>query len=83
MSEDSYTLKEMVSELRGEQKMQSVVLTQQSSVLENIEKHLAQLNSKVATHEKRFNGLETFQTKVMTMWGVAISVFVFIVNRFI
>lgn len=81
MVNDNYSLKEMIQELRGEQKEQTrhtaIILT----TLENIDKHLANLNSKVASHEKRFSGLETFQTKVMTVWGIAIFIIVTAINK--
>jgi hypothetical protein len=78
---EGYTLKEMVGELREDQKTQTLHTANILSSLENIDKHLGQLNSKVATHEKRFVGLESFQTKVMTVWGVSIFVVVTALNK--
>lgn len=83
MSEDAYTLKELIQELRGETKEQSTVLTRICANLEGVEKHLSQLNSKVASHEKRFNGLENFQTKVMTAWGLGISAVTFFISHYL
>lgn len=78
---EGYTLKEMVGELRQEQKVQTGHTASILASLENIDKHLAQLNSKVATHEKRFSGLESFQTKVMTIWGISTFVAVTVINK--
>lgn len=81
MADDSYTLKELIQELRGETKDQSTVLTRICSNLDGVEKHLAQLNSKVAAHEllhmeqnKRFSNLETFQTKTMMVYSAAVFI---------
>lgn len=81
MSEDSYTIKELVQELRGETKAQSTILTRICANLESVEKHLAQLNSKVAAHEllhgeidKRFGGLEKFQTKAMLVYSFCVFI---------
>lgn len=83
MNTGGYDLKEMVQELRAETKEQSTVLTRVCVSLENIDKHLSQLNSKVASHEKRFNGLEAFQTKVMTAWGLGISAVTFFISHYL
>ncbi len=83
MSEDTYTLKEMMQELRSETK-------QQSSALFRIEAHLSTLNSKVAAHElmhaehvKEIKGLSTFKTQVLAIWGVGIFVISTLVNKFL
>ena len=46
-------------------------------------KHLAQLNGKVATHEKKIVNLGTFQTKVMTVWGLSIAVVTTVISKLI
>ena len=81
MSDDTYTLKEMMQELRSETKTQS-------SALSRIEAHLATLNSKVATHEKlhgeyapKFEELSSFRSKAMAVWGVAVFVVGVVVNK--
>jgi hypothetical protein len=80
---DGYTLKELVQELRNDNKQFLTTQTSILSSLESIDKHLQQLNSKVASHEKRFVTLESFQTKVMTVWGIAIFFVVTAINKFI
>jgi len=51
--------------------------------LENIDRHLTQLNSKVAKHEQKITNLGTFQTKVMTVWGVSIAVVTTVIARIV
>jgi hypothetical protein len=83
MKSDCYTLKELVQELRADQKQQTIHTTAILTTLENIDNHLSKLNSKVASHEKQLNSLGTFQTKVMTVWGVAIFIIVTVLNKVI
>lgn len=83
MSEDAYTLKEMVQELRTETKDQSTVLTRVCASIEGIEKHLAQLNSKVATHEKKHQELDVFKTRATVIISIVVFFAVTAVNRVI
>lgn len=80
---DGYTIKELVSELREEQKQQTQHTSRILASLENIDKHLEKLNSKVASHESRFVKLEGFQLKVMTVWGIATFVLITAINKFL
>lgn len=60
MPEDSFTLKEMMQELRRDSK----------TMLEHAartEEHLKTLNSKVATHERELGHLKTFKWKLAGM----------------
>lgn len=83
MSDDSYTLKELVQELRMETSRQSTTLTKITSSLESIEKHLATLNSKVASHEKKFYDYDMLKAKGMVVWAVVVFVATTVVNRLI
>jgi hypothetical protein len=83
MADDTYTVKEMMQEVRAETK-------QQSSALFRIEAHLATLNSKVAAHEllhadhiKEIKGLSTFKTQVMATWAVGVFILTTVVNKFL
>ena len=78
-----YTVKELVQELRLESRQSVATQAAMLNSLENIDRHLTQLNSKVATHEKKINSLGTFQTKVMTVWGVAIFVVTTVITKLI
>jgi len=78
-----YTIKELVEELRADNKISISTQAAMLNSLENIDKHLTQLNSKVATHEKKINSLGTFQTKVMTVWGLSIAVVTTVISKLI
>lgn len=67
---DGYTLKELVQELRADNKQ---ALQVQSTILEkiqNIDDHLGKLNSKVSTHELQIAEQREFKTKALTVWAV-------------
>ena len=81
MSDDSYTLKELIQELRGETKEQSTVLTRICANMEAVEKHLAALNSKVATHERKHNKIDTFMTRATVIISIAVFFAVTVVNK--
>ena len=83
MPVESFTVKELVQELRTESKQSNATQAVILSTLEGINSHLGQLNSKVATHEKKINSLGTFQTKVMTVWGLAIFVVTTVITKLI
>ena len=78
-----YTVKEIVEELRADNKISIATQAAMLNSLENIDKHLTQLNSKVATHEKKIATLGTFQTRVMTVWGISIAVVTTVISRII
>ena len=78
-----YTVKELVEELRADNKTSIATQAAMLNSLENIDKHLTQLNSKVATHEKKIATLGTFQTRVMTVWGLSIAVVTTVISRII
>ena len=74
MASGGYTVKELVEELRADNKTSIATQAAMLNSLENIDRHLTQLNGKVATHEKKIATLGTFQTRVMTVWGISIAV---------
>ena len=78
-----YTVKELVEELRADNKISIATQAAMLNSLENIDKHLTQLNSKVATHEKKIATLGTFQTRVMTVWGISIAVVTTVISKLI
>ena len=83
MASEGYTVKELVEELRADNKISIATQAAMLSSLENIDRHLTQLNSKVATHEKKIANLATFQTKVMTVWGISIAVVTTVISKII
>jgi len=78
-----YTVKELVEELRADNKISIATQAAMLNSLENIDRHLTQLNSKVATHEKKIATLGTFQTRVMTVWGLSIAVVTTVISKLI
>ena len=83
MATGGYTVKELVQELREDNKKSIATQAAMLNSLENIDRHLTQLNSKVATHEKKIANLGTFQTRVMTVWGVSIAVVTTVISKLI
>ena len=51
------------------------------SSIENIDKHLEALNSKVAAHEKQLLTFRDFRTKVVTYGSLAILFVPYFINR--
>ena len=83
MATGGYTVKELVQELRTESRQNVATQAAMMNSLENIDRHLTQLNSKVATHEKKITNLGTFQTRVMTAWGLSIAVVTTVISKLI
>ena len=83
MAQSGYTVKELVQELRLESRQSVATQAAMLNSLENIDRHLTQLNSKVAKHEQKITNLGTFQTKVMTVWGVSIAVVTTVIARIV
>ena len=83
MATGGYTVKELVQELRLESRQNVATQAAMLNSLENIDRHLTQLNSKVAKHEQKITNLGTFQTKVMTVWGVSIAVVTTVIARIV
>ena len=90
MSSEGYTVKEMLTKVLERQEEQlkqneEIRISQAISHVhdEATNKHLAQLNGKVATHEKKSANLGTFQTRVMTVWGISIAAVTTVISRII
>jgi len=90
MSSEGYTVKEMLTKVLERQEEQfkqneEMRISQAISHAhdEATNKHLAQLNGKVATHEKKITTLGTFQTRVMTVWGISIAVVTTVISKLI
>ena len=81
MATGGYTVKELVQELREDNKKSIATQAAMLNSLENIDRHLTQLNGKVATHEKKITNLGTFQTRVMTVWGISIAVVTTVISK--
>ena len=90
MASEGYTVKEMLTKVLERQEEQlkqneEIRISQAVSHVhdEATNKHLAQLNGKVATHEKKITNLGTFQTRVMTVWGISIAAVTTVISRII
>ena len=83
MADSDFTVKEMVRELMD--KVDSLSLGQNTSTntLLAINQHLAQLNSKVATHERRIAEHNEFKTKVTIYATIIASTATLIINKLI
>ena len=90
MASEGYTVKEMLTKVleRQEEQLKQNEEMRISQAISHVHdeatnKHLAQLNGKVATHEKKIATLGTFQTRVMTVWGISIAVVTTVISRII
>lgn len=81
MSDDTFTLKEMVTEILHETKEQSTALTVLSTEMTAVKDHLAKLNSKVATHEKKLNEHDTFFGKITALTTFIASMITVAINK--
>ena len=90
MASEGYTVKEMLTKVleRQEEQLKQNEEIRISQAISNAHdeatnKHLAQLNGKVAKHEQKITNLGTFQTKVMTVWGLSIAVVTTVISKLI
>lgn len=87
-NDDNYSLKELLQEVREQNRSALVTQTTILSTIESINEHLEQLNSKVAKQEKRtqeiedeIGSLKMFESKVMVVWSFIVFVIVTAVNK--
>ena len=73
MPTEGYTLKEMVTKVLEQNEKALITQTKMLQHAENVDNHLLQLNSKVATHEQAIGGLKEEHTKVKA-YATAVSV---------
>lgn len=78
---ESYTLKEMLEEVRNEQRQAISTQSHIVTTLEAIDKHLEKLNSKVADHEKRISTNESFIGKAQMVWGAVVLIIGYAANK--
>ena len=69
MASDGYTVKELVQELRLESRQSVATQASMLNSLENIDRHLQTLNSKVASHVIAIAEIQTEHTKVRAYAG--------------
>lgn len=71
---DGYTVKEMVSRVLDQNEEALVTQTKLLAHAENVDKHLAQLNSKVASHVVDIQQLQNKQSRTETIFYTLSSV---------
>ncbi len=79
--EDVYSLKEMIQEVRDDNR---TAIETQATILAEIKgicSHLERLNSKVATHELLIAEQNQFRTRVLTVWSVVVVVLSTVANK--
>ena len=74
MPQNSYTVKEMLQEVRTDNKQALETQASILTTLKGIDEHLGTLNSKVATHEKMIGELGTEHTKFKAVWATLATV---------
>lgn len=72
MSEPDFTNREIV-----------LMFEQIKSELHHIKEQTTKTNGRLLKAEDKLEGLGSFQTKVMTVWGIAVAAITYAVNRFI
>ncbi len=81
MTDDNFSLKDIVIEVRNEQKIHNDNSIKMATTLESIEIQMKKLIAICEDHEKRIQKQEGFQGKVMMIWGVAIFVMTTVANK--
>ena len=74
MSDDGYTMKEMMREMRETQKEDSARLIRMLAHAENVDNHLDLLNSKVATNIKNIAKNEKSILHIRTVYTTAVAI---------
>lgn len=94
MSDDSYSIKEILARL--DSRVELVVVNQSrieneqtrhiafaNESLLSIDKHLEKLNSKVAEHEKQLGEQKSIITKISTIVGIGASVITLAISKYL
>ena len=81
MTENNFSLKDMIIEVRDEQKISNNAHIKMTVTLENVEILLKKFGAVQEDHETRLQKTEGFQGKVMMVWGVVLIVFTTFVNK--
>jgi hypothetical protein len=78
---ENFTVKEILQEVRGDNKQALQTQAAILNTLEGIDKHLNTLNSKVANHEKRLVNGENFIVRAQVIWAGAVLVIGYVANK--
>jgi len=81
MNDTNFSLKDMIIEVRNDQKLSREAHIKMDSTLESIELQLKKLIAVCEDHEVRIQKQEGFQGKAMMVFGVAVFIMTTIANK--
>jgi len=81
MTDDNFSLKDMVIEVREDQKISREAHIKMAATLENVEIILKKMASSVEDHEVRLQKQEGFQGKAMMVFGFFVFIMTSIANK--
>jgi len=81
MTQDNFSLKESIIELRDEQKISNVAHIKMAVTLENVEILLKKIGVTIDDHETRLQKQEGFQGKVLMVWTFIIFLLTTVANK--
>jgi hypothetical protein len=83
MEQENFSLKDMIIEVRDDQKLNREDHIKMRATLENVEIILKKMAISDEDHEQRIQKVEGFQGKIMVVWGIAVVVFTTVINKVI
>lgn len=81
MNNTNFSLKDMIIEVRNEQKISNDAHIKMATTLESIEIQMKKLIVVCEDHEQRLQKQEGFQGKAMMVFGVAVFIMTTIANK--
>jgi hypothetical protein len=81
MTENNFSLKDMIIEVRNEQKVSNEAHIKMAVTLENMELSMKKFLAIAEDHEARLQRQEGFQGKALMVWGFAVFVMTAVANK--
>jgi len=81
MTDDNFSLKDMIIEVRNEQKISNDAHIKMAVTLESMELQMKKFLAIAEDHEKRIKDMEGFRGKAMVIYGIVVIVFTVFVNK--
>lgn len=81
MTDDNFSLKDMIIEVRNEQKVSNEAHIKMAVTLENMELSMKKFLATAEDHEKRIKDMEGFRGKAMVIYGIVVIIFTVFVNK--
>jgi hypothetical protein len=81
MTENNFSLKDMIIEVRNEQKVSNEAHIKMAVALENMELSMKKFLATAEDHEKRIKDMEGFRGKAMVIYGIVVIIFTVFVNK--